>query len=258
MRVGRPQKADPGTLHAFAHEFYWTFRRLAEGTLRWKFDHEKFRQLTEGLENIPPIDDEDRTRHQRIVDEEIQTGRLEASRREERLRDVADGELFMRREQYRMDAAAEARKEIKVRGEPDVVKVLLDTNSTPEQIRELCKQALMKRTIRLGSETTEVDYPAWPIPVGSMFPTYLAEFAEDYVAALHDPRFPRCDVSRRPTNRLKQFWFLSRALAGALYGVKTRTVINLVGSLRPEQAFHESRDGKPARKRARLKYKARI
>jgi hypothetical protein len=206
-------------------------------------------ELTEGLSETQLIDDEDRKRHQQIVDEEIRTGRLEQSRRQERLRDITDSELLVRRDSFRQDAADQARREIRVRGEPDVVNVLLNPNTTPEQIRELCKDAFMSRTIKIGPETREVEVPAWPIPPGSTFPGYLSQYADQYVAALRDPRFPRCDVSTRPSNRLKQFWFLSRALAGALYGVSTRTAINLVGSMRPEQVFHQSREGKRARRK---------
>src|SRR5258707_14683964 len=112
MGAGRPQKADPGSLYAIAHQFYWDFRRIAEGTLRWRFDPEKFQQLTEGLDDFPLVDDEDRMRHQRIVDEEIRTGRCEASRRDERLRDIEDAELVARRESYRRDAIDEARRGI--------------------------------------------------------------------------------------------------------------------------------------------------
>jgi len=103
----------------------------------------------------------------------------------------------------------------------------------------------------------EIEVPAWPIAVGSSLPTYMAQYAEQYVAALSDPRFPRASTFQRPSTRLKQFWFLSRALAGALYGVSTRTAINLVGSLRPEETAERSRFGKPERKRMRRKYKAR-
>src|SRR5213080_948394 len=161
------------------------------------------------------IDDEDRKRHSEIVEEEIRTGRLEPSRKQERLRDIADSELLARRESYRQDAAEEARREIKVPGEPDVICVLLDPNTTPEQLRELCKAALMTRLVEVEPGIVkEVEVPAWPIPAGSPLPTYLSQYAAQYVAALHDPRFPHCDVSKRPSNRLKQFWFLSRALAG--------------------------------------------
>lgn len=71
----------------------------------------------------------------------------------------------------------------------------------------------------------------------------LGQYACEFIAARKDTRFLRS--TDRPTSRLKQLWFLSRALAGALYGVGTRTAMNLVGSMRPEQMFEESREGKP-------------
>ena len=240
-------------MYAFAHQFYWDFRRLAEGTRRWRFDAKKYQQLTEGLDGIQLIDDEDRARHQQIVDEEIRTERLAPSQREERLRDIEGSELLVRRMSYRQEAAAEAEKEIKVPGEEDVVNVLLDRNTTPEQIRELCKEAFMTRMF-MGRE---IEVLAWPLPPGSPLADYLSQYAEQFVAALRHPRFPACDVSNRPSTRLKQFWFLARALAGALFGVSTRTAINLVGSLRPEETFKASRDAKPERKRMRRKYKSR-
>jgi hypothetical protein len=183
-------------------------------------------------------------------------GRSQDSDREKLIRDAEEGLPFATRAGLFLDAAEVAKKSVSVRGEPEVLEVLLDPSTTAEQIRELCMDALMKRTVTIGSETREVEVPAWPIPAGSTFPTYLAEFAEDYVAALRDSRFSRCDVSQRPTNRLKQFWFLSRTLAGALYGVKTRTAINLVGSMRPEEMFHEARDGKPSRKKRKSRQKS--
>ena len=253
MPAGRPQKADPGNMYAFAHQFYWDFRRLAEGTRRWRFDAKKYQQLTEGLDGTELIDDADRAHHQQIVDEEIRTGRLEPSRREEIIRVFEDSDRLIRRMSYEQEAAAEAEKEIRVPGEEDVIRRLLERNTTPEQIRELCKGAFMIRMF-MGRE---IEVSAWPLPHGSPLPSYLSQYAEQFVAALRDPRFPTCDVSTRPSTRLKQFWFLSRALAGALYGVSSRTAINLVGSLRPEETAERSRFGKPERKRIRRKYKAR-
>jgi len=162
-----------------------------------------------------------------------------------------DARSLVQRDWYLRQAAIEAQKEIKLPGEPDVIKVLLDPNTTPEQIREVCKDAVMPRTVTIGSETRIVEVSAWPIPSGDPFPTYLAQFAEQYVDALSDPRFPRSD---RPSSRLKQFWFLSRALAGALYGISPRTAINLVGSMRPEDVFDRSRHGKPGRKKRKPKH----
>jgi hypothetical protein len=253
MGAGRPQKADPGSVYAFAHQFYWDFRRLAEGTRRWGFDDKKYEQLMEDLDGVQLIDDADRERHQRIVDEEVRAGKLEPSQREERIRHIEDSERIVRRMSYEQEAAAEAQKEMRVPGEEDAIRVLLGRNTTPEQIRELCKEAVMTRTF-MGRE---IEVSAWPLPPGSPLPNYLSQYAEQFVAALHDPRFPTSDVSTRPSTRLKQFWFLSRALAGALFGITTRTAINLVGSLRPEETFKASRDAKPERKRVRRKYKAR-
>jgi hypothetical protein len=259
MPAGRPEKAPPGSLYAMAHMFYWEFRRLAEGSFRWKFDEKKYQELTAGFEDeLQLVDDEDRARHQEIVDEEIRTGRLEGSQREARIRDIGESELFVRRGHYLRVAAEEARKQIKIPAEKEVIKMLLDPNTTAEQIRELCKDAFMTVTRKVGSETREIeDYPAWPIPVGSTLPGYLSEHAEQYVAALRHPRFPHCATSVRPTNRLKQLWFVSRALSGAIHGVKVRTAVNLVGSLRPEEVFEESRNAKRERKRKRQKYKLR-
>jgi hypothetical protein len=238
-----------------AHMFYWELRAIDEGRRRWRFNREKYQQLIEGLDGLPLVNDEDKLRHAQIADEEVRTGRLEASRREERLRDIADAELVARRESYRLDAVEEARMELNVPGERDVIDTLLDPSITAEQVRELCKDAFMIRTFKLSTEIQEIEIPAWPIPAGSTLPGYLSKYAEQHVEALNDPKFPRCDTTARPSTRLKQLWFVSRALAGALWGVKVRTAINLVGSLRPEEMFEDSRNAKPERKRMRRNIK---
>lgn len=253
MSAGRPQKADPGTLYAFAHLFYWDFRRLAEGSVRWRRDPLKYKQLTEDLDKMQFIDDEDRIRHEQIVDEEIRSGKLEPSEKETRIRHIADGENTVRRESYRREAMDYARKEIKIPGEKEVVRILLDPETTPDQVRDLCKESSME----LNYQGREIEVSAWPIPPGSTLPTYLAQYAEQHVAALNDPRFPRANTLKRPSTKLKQFWFLSRALAGALYGVSTRTAINLIGSLRPEESLELSGYARPKRKRSKWKYKSR-
>ena len=226
---------------------------IAEGTVRWRFSPEKFQKLTEGLDDTPLVDEEDRIRYQQIVDEEIRTGQLEPSQREKRLQDIEQSETLERREFYWHEAEAEARIQIKVPGEEDVIKVLLNPDTTPEQIRDICKDAFMTRIF----EGREVKVSAWPLRAVSALPSYLSEHCEQFIAALRDSRFPRCDVAIRPSTRLKQFWFLSRALSGAAFGVSTRTAINLVGSLRPEETAQMSRYAKPERKRVRRKYKSR-
>jgi len=255
MRAGRPKKADPGSLYATAHQFYWDFRRLAEGRSRYSFDKKKHRQLVGELANLQ-LNDEQKRRYQQIVDEEIRAGRLTEAERTTQLRNLEEGGLFVTRGWAENIAVEESTRTVKVPGEPEVIEVLLDPNSTAEQVRELCRSAYMHRSFEVKPGVIkEVEVPAWPIPPGSPFPGYLSQYAEQYVQALRDPRFPRCDVSTRPSSRLKQFWFLSRALAGAVFGVTTRTAINLVGSMRPEQVFQESRDGKPARKQRKVKRK---
>ncbi|HVO60496.1 MAG TPA: hypothetical protein VMT53_06150 [Terriglobales bacterium] len=236
---------DPGTLYTFAHTFYWDFRRLSEGRTRQRLDRAKHEQLIEQMRNLD-IPGAARAR----FEEEMQAGvstEFERETRtkylEKRLSDTIPLAPYITQE--------EAMRQIRIPGEYEVVQELLNPKITPDRIREICKESVMVRAVQFGSETKVVEVPAWPISVGSMFPVYLAEYAEQYVAALNDPRFPRSDT--RPSTRLKQFWFLSRALAGALYGVATRTAINLVGSLRPEQMFYETRLGKPARKPRKVK-----
>jgi hypothetical protein len=207
MPAGRPAKANPGALYAFAHQFYWDLRKLAKGFVRILPDEKRQSKLLARLERVSPL--------------------------------INDSDSVVRRAHREMKAAQKVRKLIRVPGEWDVLKTLLNPATTPKQIRELCKE-----------------FPAWPNyadHTNSTVPLYLSKYAEQWVDALHDPRFPRCDASSRPSNRLKQLWFVSRALAGALYGVTTRTAVNLVGSMRPEQIFEESGNAKPVRRKRRTK-----
>jgi len=255
MRAGRPQRADPGSLYAFAHQFYWDFRRLAEGMPRWRINTQKQRNLEAELNQTSDaqLREMGRCKRERRVEDEIRAGVLKESQKESRLREIEEAEIPATREWLGRCIADEAREEHRFRGEPEVLEALLDPRMTPERVRDICKEAFMSRRVEIEPGVfKEVEVPAWPISSGSPFPGYLSQYAEQYVNALRDPRFPKCDVSTRPTSQLKQFWFLSRALAGALFGVTTRTAINLVGSLRPEQVFQESRGAKPARKQRSL------
>jgi len=253
MGAGRPQRVDPGTLYAFAHQFYWDFRRLAEGKPRLLFDEKKYEQLiSERQENLQ-LSPEQKARAAEVADEEVRSDRIPVSEKEARRRDIEDAQLTVTREWLNRETSEECTRELKFKGEPDVIESLLDPSTTPERIRALCEEASMHKIVQVGCEIREVEVAAWPIAAGSVLPRYLTEYAEQYVAALRHRRFPGCAVSARPSNRLKQLWFVSRALAGALFGVTTRTAINLVGSLRPEQVFQESRYAKPARKQRRPK-----
>lgn len=194
-----------------------------------------------------------------MVSDEIRAGVLKEDQRESRLREIEEANIPVTRDWLRRCIADEAREEIRFPGEPEVINALLDPHTTPGRVCDICKEAFMSRRIEIrpGVFKDVEGFPAWPLPPGSTLPGYLSEFAEQYVDALHDKRFPRCDVSVRPMTRYKQFWFLSRALAGALFGVKARTAINLVGSLRPEEVFEQSRRATPSRQRTRRRYKLR-
>jgi|SRR5208337_2427908 len=246
-----PQPVAPEALYAFAHQLYWDLRRLSEGGLRWWADEKKYKQLAEEIDKAgAELSEQQKASCLEAVEEEIRTGCLREDPKKARLRELEDGLVFATEDLLHLGAAMEARIQKKIPGEPDVIDKLLRAR-TPERVRRICEDAFMRvnREVKPGV-IREVLVQNWPIPLGSILPHYLARHAEEFVAAKKDPRFPR---SSRPSNQLKQLWFLSRALAGAIYGVKTRTAINLVGSMRPDEMFHESRDGKPARKQRKAK-----
>src|ERR1700733_544046 len=107
MGAGRPKKADPQRLYVIAHQFYLDFRRGAEVPRRWHHDPKLYQELTANLEELSLVGDGDRARHESLANEEIRMGRLDASRREERIQYIADSELWVRRETYRRNASEE-------------------------------------------------------------------------------------------------------------------------------------------------------
>src|SRR5438309_5117723 len=154
MERGRPKQVDPGSLYAVAHQFYWDFQRLSEGRAKWFFDRNKHQRLVKQAQEAElQLTDEQKARMAEMVEKEIRSGRIQESDRESRIRDIEEGQLSATRAGLIFDAVEEARKSVKVRGEPEVLDVLLDPKTTPEQIREICKDALMKRTVTIGSET---------------------------------------------------------------------------------------------------------
>jgi hypothetical protein len=251
MTAGRPQKADPGTLYAFAHQFYWDLKQISEGYFRQKVDEEEYKRLADPIERQKiQLSDEQNIAIARVIVKEIREGRIPEAEKESRLASVRESNRYATRISLYQEAAELARKQVKVPGKPEVIEALIHA-STPEQVRTICADAFAPRTIQTEAGPREIMMPKWPIPAGSVLPRYLSEYASEFIAAIHDPRFPKSDS--RPSSRLKQLWFLSRALAGALYGITTRTAINLVGSKRPEEIFEESRAGKPLRRKPKKK-----
>lgn len=238
-------KVDPGTLYAFAHQFYWDFRRLGEGSYRWGRNKRKHERLLAEI-GIVELTVAQKAHLQKYVDEEIQAGRMKEAEKEMHLRRLAQVQLDATREWRRGEAAREAREQLKIPGEPDVLEALLRAQD-PQVVRTICEDASMPVKVEREQGRVEIlDLPAWPISMGSVLPMYLTQHAAEFIATKKDRRFPRSD---RPSSRLKQLWFLSRALAGAIFGMKARTAINIVGSKRPEQMFEDSRAAKPLRRK---------
>ncbi len=186
---------------------------------------------------------------------EIEAKRLKEAERTRWVRDRDDSWLLAIRQDFRQRAGEEATRQLKVPGETEIITQLLEAE-TPDQVRKICEDASTQVNCEIAPGIfKELTLLNWPIPAGSPLPGYLSQYASEFIAARKDARFPRS--TDRPTCRLKQLWFLSRALAGALYGISARTAINLVGSMRPEQIFEESRDGKPARRRMSARTRSR-
>jgi predicted nucleic acid-binding protein len=249
-----PHPVAPETLYIFAHQFYWDFRGLLDGRFRWGFDEKGYKQRTREIEKTDlSLTQEEIGCLERAVANEVRTGHLKKAERADRLRDLIDSDLVVKKDWLRRRASAEARRHLKIPGEPRVLKALLGAR-TADRVRIICKDAYVPMTIEVRPGLkTKIQMQNWPIASGSVLPRCLSQYAEQFIAAKNDPRYPR---SKRPTNNNKQLWFLSRALAGAVFGLKTRTAINLVGSLRPEEMFHESRDGKPARRQRKRRLKS--
>jgi hypothetical protein len=235
-------------LYAFAHQFYWDFRRLAEGGYRWKLDRREYERLASGTKNIR-ISKGQQQQLREQVESEVRAGRLRPIDRADSLHEAEQSQLAVEREFSLMEASRMATRQLKIPGEPDVLGALLRAR-TPRQVRKICSDAYVSVESRDAKGNITVrERLNWPISLGSVLPMYLSQHAAQFIAAKQDPRFPR---SNRSTSQYKQLWFLSRALAGAVFGVQTRTAINLVGSKRPEQVFEESRASKPLRKRPKL------
>ena len=240
MTAAKLRQVDAATLYSFAHQLYWEFRRLGEGSYRVRIDKTEEQKLSAALRGFPLSAAQELAlkKEERRLKTEVRAGRLQEedspgrSGRKTLLRNLREGQNAAQRGWLGSVATQQATKQLKIPGEPEVLEALL-REDLPRKVQIIC-----------------TDSHNWPLPVGGILPLYLSQHAREFVAAKRDRRFP---TSSRPSSRLKQIWFLSRALAGAVFGVKTRTAINLVGSKRPDQSFEESRSAKPLRKNRRKK-----
>ena len=239
MPAGRPRKADPGELYAFAHLFYWDFRRIAEGFTRQKLDQTEYEKVCGEINKKSlRLTLGKQAALEAKAAEEIRNGYLKESKKLKWIRDAKKAWLMTIREDLLRRAEEKATRQLRVAGEPEIIKQLLQAE-TANEVRVICEDA----------------FPNLPITAGSVLPANLSQYASEFIAARKDPRFPQS--TSRPTTRLKQLWFLSRALAGALYDVKTRTAINLIGSKRPEELFEESNSARPVRKGTKVRQESK-
>jgi hypothetical protein len=236
MTAGRPITAHPGAVYALAHQLFLDFQSLIDGSFRAQFDAAAFE------EHYASVDGSE------LGEIQIREGQLKNKRGSIHQRNLELSDLSMRREWLISKTYDASMKAVKVPGRPAILESILNAQS-PKEIRKICRDSHITKSIRLCSgEIKAVSICTWPISLGSVLPKYLSDYANAFLAAKRHNRFPR---STRPTSQRKRLWFLSRALAGAVYGWRVRTAINLVGSKTPDQIFEESRSGKPKRKQSR-------
>jgi len=137
MPAGRPQKADPGALYAFAHQFYWDLKRINEGYFQWKLDEQEYKQLTDGLEHQKmQLSHEQDVAIARVIVREVREGRIPQSEMEKRLKDAAAGNREANRMSLYEEADELARKQVKVSGKPEVIEALIKA-CAPADIRNM-------------------------------------------------------------------------------------------------------------------------
>jgi hypothetical protein len=246
MTAGRPQNVDDGTLYALAHHFYWELKTVQEGFHKIIVDRKKHALLMQELEITSKLNAEAMARLKQGIDRNIQVGNIPENERESRLLEMKEEIEFHRKFTGSNSAIEVSQKRVRVPGDSDVIDDLLNAK-TPDRIREICADAFITR--RVESEpgnVLEFQMPNWPISSLSRLPSSLSQYASEFIEAKNDLRFPK---SGRPTSRLKQLWFLSRALAGIAHGLSVRTAINRLGSVRPDEGTMLSKLSKRSRRR---------
>lgn len=233
MTAGRPRTADPKVLYGLASHLYWELKTVnepkhktvGEGLSRYRVDRKERARLLWQARKDAKLTPEELAELERGVDERIQKGFLPESERETCIRELTKDAEFERRFGGVNGARRESQKLIPIPGNSEIIDSLLNS-ITRGQVREICAEGF--GTGKAGDSHE----PTWQVSTGSLLPRTLQGHAARVIEALNDSRYPK---SGRKTSRLKQLWFLSRALAGAAQGISTRTAINLLGSVRPDE-----------------------
>jgi hypothetical protein len=223
---------DPAALYGLAHHLYWEMKSVDEGLFRSRVDEMKYQQLVLEVEKSARVSAEELIEIEADIDRQIRRGFLPEAMRDESIRrQVAELEHH-RSFSGKNWARTQCETWVRVPPDHELIDELLNARH-PEKIKELCKDVftIEKHKFETGEEF-EIIRPNWTISDTSRLPGCLTQFASEFIEALKDDRFPK---SGRPSSRKKQLWFLSRTLAGAVYGIATRTAINLLGSVRPDE-----------------------
>ena len=114
--------------------------------------------------------------------------------------------------------------------EPDTLIALLEAQ-TVKQVRAICRKS------------------AWMAKQpNSYLARFLSGLAQQFLDAKEDRHYP---CSERSSSIQRKFWFLARALAGAMYGLSPRRSINLIGPGKPEKIFENIYSAKTGQEKRR-------
>jgi hypothetical protein len=233
MAAGRPSKVDTLTLYVLARYFYGEFTAIQRGPgKRFVLNEYKKANLVKIAEETSQLRGASLAGLEQGVDRQIALGHLPAGEREGRLRDLREDIEFDRLFGGTNAARMLSKKSVNVRREPEIIDRLLNAK-TPAQIKRICAKAFANYSeVTFEGSIAEVPRPSWPISNASLLPGALSQHASAFIEARSGPKFPKSD---RPSSRSKQLWFLARALAGFSYGLETRTAINRISSVRPDE-----------------------
>ena len=219
-----PQPAPQKDLRRFTNAVYSCFLELAK--TRRRFDRNRYEDMKErARKSYPPLTEEEQSDlEQGIAD--IKDSRWTEAEKDRRIRNRVDGAQadalireFERAQEFSMRRVDEQKRWF--------VEGLLVTQ-TPDRVRETCKNAFpptMTLPVNLKEEVEVAGYLG-----GDDLARILETYAEQFIAAKHEKKYPRS--ATRASSRRKQLWFLSCALAGAVYGIKTRTAFDRLQSRR--------------------------
>lgn len=219
----------------FAQMFYADLYSMRSDARQLVMNHERINRRVAAVPERKLFTHEDWKTVVKNVDERIDRGELHQWERSKAQKHAKAGMVELARYVYRINLYSQ-KSMIKTqvyRG--DILAKLLGAE-TVRDVRRVCGKLYLDGSGKDAHfEAATSQRLGWPLRAGSPLPGYLCKYSETFIAAKTHPRYPK---SHRPSTQLKQLWFLARALSGALFGVSTRTALNLMPlpAPRPKQA----------------------